>query len=105
MFYACFTLIGRWEGGKNFRVGLQEKKTFLGLKECLNATRDGMITINNSTYYHKSGSYKRGKCKNLLLIKVTAFIMSYRCDNQVLQPYFINLIKNSQRTTNKTDKR
>ena len=22
VFYACFTLIGSWEGGKNFRVGI-----------------------------------------------------------------------------------
>ena len=43
MFYACLTLIGSWEGGKNLRVeiflnkklvrvGLQETNNFLGLR-------------------------------------------------------------------------
>ena len=27
VFYACFTLIGSWEGGKNFRVGIFLNKT------------------------------------------------------------------------------
>ena len=30
LFYACFTLIGSWEGGKNFRVGIFENKNLLG---------------------------------------------------------------------------
>ena len=30
MFYACFTLIGSWEGGKNFRVGIFLNKNLLG---------------------------------------------------------------------------
>ena len=29
-FYACFTLIGSWEGGKNFRVGIFLNKNLLG---------------------------------------------------------------------------
>ena len=31
MFYACFTLIGSWEGKKNFRVGNILNKNLLGL--------------------------------------------------------------------------
>ena len=36
MFYACFTLSGSWEGGKNLRVGIFWNKNFffLGLS-CL----------------------------------------------------------------------
>ena len=30
VFYACFTLIGSWEGGKNFRVGIFLNKNLLG---------------------------------------------------------------------------
>ena len=30
MFYACFTLIGSWEGQKNFRVGIFLNKNLLG---------------------------------------------------------------------------
>ena len=30
VFYACFTLIGIWEGGKNFRVGIFLNKNLLG---------------------------------------------------------------------------
>ena len=30
VFYACFRLIGRWEGGKNFRVGIFLNKNLLG---------------------------------------------------------------------------
>ena len=34
MFYACFTLIGSWEGGKNFRVGIFLNKNLgVGLQE------------------------------------------------------------------------
>ena len=29
-FYACFTLIGSWEGDKNFRVGIFWNKNLLG---------------------------------------------------------------------------
>ena len=29
-FYACFTLIGSWEGGKKFRVGIFLNKKLLG---------------------------------------------------------------------------
>ena len=29
MFYACFTLIGSWEGGKNLRVGISLNKNLL----------------------------------------------------------------------------
>ena len=29
-FDACFTLIGSWEGGKNFRVGIFMNKNLLG---------------------------------------------------------------------------
>ena len=38
MFYACFTLIGSWEGGKNFRVGifLNKKLVRVGLQETNN---------------------------------------------------------------------
>ena len=31
MFYACFSLIGSWEGKKNFRVGNILNKNLLGL--------------------------------------------------------------------------
>ena len=30
VFYACFTLIWSWEGGKNFRVGIFLNKNLLG---------------------------------------------------------------------------
>ena len=30
VFYACFMLIGSWEGGKNFRVGIFLKRKLLG---------------------------------------------------------------------------
>ena len=30
VFYACFTLIGSWEGRKNFRVGIFLNKNLLG---------------------------------------------------------------------------
>ena len=30
VFYACFTLIGSWEGGKNLRVGIFLIKNLLG---------------------------------------------------------------------------
>ena len=30
VFYACFTLIGSWEGGNNFRVGIFFNKNSLG---------------------------------------------------------------------------
>ena len=30
VFYACFMLIGSWEGGKNFRVGNLLDKNLLG---------------------------------------------------------------------------
>ena len=30
VFYACVTLIGSWEGGKNFRVGIVLNKNLLG---------------------------------------------------------------------------
>ena len=30
MFYACFTLIGSWEGSKNFKVGIFLNKNLLG---------------------------------------------------------------------------
>ena len=30
VFYACFSLIGSWEGGKNFRVGIFLNKNLLG---------------------------------------------------------------------------
>ena len=30
VFYACFTLIGSWEGGKKFRVGIFQNKKLLG---------------------------------------------------------------------------
>ena len=30
VFYACFTLIGSWESGKNFRVGICLNKKMLG---------------------------------------------------------------------------
>ena len=30
VFYACFTLIGSWEGRKNFRVGIFLNKILLG---------------------------------------------------------------------------
>ena len=30
VFYACFTLIGSWEGGKNFRIGIFLDKNLLG---------------------------------------------------------------------------
>ena len=30
MFYACFTLIGGWEGRKNFKVGIFLNKNLLG---------------------------------------------------------------------------
>ena len=30
VFFACFTLIGSWEGGKNFRVGISLNKNLLG---------------------------------------------------------------------------
>ena len=30
VFYACFTLIGSWAGGKNFRVGTFLNKNLLG---------------------------------------------------------------------------
>ena len=30
VFYACFMLIGSWEGGKNFRVGIFLKINLLG---------------------------------------------------------------------------
>ena len=30
VFYACFTLIGSWEGWKNFRVGISLNKNLLG---------------------------------------------------------------------------
>ena len=30
VYYACFTLIGSWEGGKNFRVGIFLNKNLLG---------------------------------------------------------------------------
>ena len=30
MFYACFTLIGSWEGGENFKVGIFLNKNLLG---------------------------------------------------------------------------
>ena len=30
VFYACFTLIGSWEGNKNFRVGIFLNKNLLG---------------------------------------------------------------------------
>ena len=30
LFYACFTLIGIWEGRKNFRVGIFLNKNLLG---------------------------------------------------------------------------
>ena len=38
VFYACFTLIGSWEGGKNFRVGffLKKKIVRVGLQETNN---------------------------------------------------------------------
>ena len=29
-FYTCFTLIGSWEGGKNFRVGIFLNRNLLG---------------------------------------------------------------------------
>ena len=29
VFYACFTLIGSWEGGKRFRVGIFQNKNWL----------------------------------------------------------------------------
>ena len=32
MFYACFTLIESWEGGKNFRVGTFLNKNLLGYR-------------------------------------------------------------------------
>ena len=31
VFYACFSLIGSWEGEKNFRVGIFLNKNLLGL--------------------------------------------------------------------------
>ena len=31
MFYACFMLIGSWEGDKNFRIGIFLNKNLLGL--------------------------------------------------------------------------
>ena len=36
MFYACFTLIRHWEGGKNFRVGIFLKLVRVGLQETKN---------------------------------------------------------------------
>ena len=30
VFYACFTLIGSWEGGKNFSVGIFLNENLLG---------------------------------------------------------------------------
>ena len=30
VFYACFTMIGSWEGRKNFRVGISLNKNLLG---------------------------------------------------------------------------
>ena len=30
VFYACFTLIGSWEGGKNVRVGIFLNRNLLG---------------------------------------------------------------------------
>ena len=38
MFYACFTLIGSWEGRKNFKVGisLNKKLVRVGLQETNN---------------------------------------------------------------------
>ena len=30
VFYACFTMIGSWEGGKNVRVGIILNKNLLG---------------------------------------------------------------------------
>ena len=30
VFYACFTLIGSWEGDKNFRVGIYLNENLLG---------------------------------------------------------------------------
>ena len=30
VFYACFALIGSWEGGKNFRIGIFLNKNLLG---------------------------------------------------------------------------
>ena len=38
VFYACFTMIGSWEGSKNFRVGIffNKKLVRVGLQETNN---------------------------------------------------------------------
>ena len=55
MFYACITLIGSLEGGKNLRVGIFLNKHLLGLQE----TNNCFLGLNLIL----EGTHRRG-CRN-----------------------------------------